>query len=109
MTALITGASSGIGRDIARLLAAQGHELILVARRRDRLEQLAAELPVPVTVEPADLSEPGAGEALYRQLADRQVDILVNNAGFGAFGLFEETPFPATGRCWPSTWRPCTS
>ncbi|MBR7092349.1 MAG: SDR family oxidoreductase [Clostridia bacterium] len=92
MTALITGASSGIGRDIARLLAAQGHELILVARRRDRLEQLAAELPVPVTVVPADLSEPGAGEALYRRLEGRQVDILVNNAGFGAFGLFEETP-----------------
>ena len=92
MVALITGASSGIGREMARQLAAQGWELILVARRRDRLEQLAAQLPVPVTVETADLSAPGAGEELYRRLQGKTVDLLINNAGFGAFGRFESTP-----------------
>ena len=85
-TALITGASSGIGEEMARQLAAVGCNLILVARRTERLDSLAAELAsVTVDVITADLSDPQAAEAVYAQTqaAGRQVDILINNAGFG--------------------------
>ena len=91
MKALITGASSGIGRDIARALAARGVELVLVARREDRLAELARSLPVPVTVIPLDLSREENCFRLYRQLRGTSIDILVNNAGFGLFGAFHET------------------
>lgn len=90
MVALITGASSGIGWQMAQQLAQMGHDLILVARRKDRLEKLAAALPVKTTVIPLDLSQPDAGNTLYTLVQDRQVDMLINNAGFGAFGLFDE-------------------
>ena len=85
-TALITGASSGIGEEMARQLAAVGCNLILVARRTERLDSLARELvSVTVDVITADLSDPQAAEAVYAQTqaAGRQVDILINNAGFG--------------------------
>lgn len=85
-TALITGASSGIGEQMARQLAAVGCNLILVARRTDRLNALAGELgAVTVDVITADLADPEAPEAVFAQTqADgRQVDILINNAGFG--------------------------
>ena len=85
-TALITGASSGIGEQMARQLAAVGCNLILVARRRDRLDALAGELvSVTVDVITADLADPEAPEAVFAQTqaAGRQVDILINNAGFG--------------------------
>jgi len=85
-TALITGASSGIGEQMARQLAAVGCNLILVARRTDRLDALAGELgAVTVDVITADLADPEAPEAVFAQTqADgRQVDILINNAGFG--------------------------
>ena len=85
-TALITGASSGIGEQMARQLAAVGCNLILVARRTERLDSLAGELAsVTVDVITADLSDPQAAEAVYAQTqaAGRQVDILINNAGFG--------------------------
>ena len=85
-TALITGASSGIGEQMARQLAAVGCNLILVARRRDRLNALAGELvSVTVDVITADLADPEAPEAVFAQTqaAGRQVDILINNAGFG--------------------------
>ncbi len=85
-TALITGASSGIGEQMARQLAAVGCNLILVARRTDRLDALAGELgAVTVDVITADLADPEAPEAVFAQAqADgRQVDILINNAGFG--------------------------
>ena len=95
-TALVTGASSGIGADFARELAAQGCNLILVARRVDSLEKLAIELRrdgSKVHVLPADLSASASREQLLRDVeaAGLQVDVLVNNAGFGVFGDFADT------------------
>ncbi len=93
-TALITGASSGIGASFARQLAASDHDLILVARSADKLEVLAAELcsahGVRVDVLPTDLAQPAPGAALYARVTalGRQVDVLINNAGFGAAGAF---------------------
>ena len=95
-TVLLTGASAGIGRELARLAAGDGHDLVLVARRQDRLEELAAELGaahgVRVTVIAADLSD----RATPGQIAERihtagtRVDYLINNAGFGTCGPFQE-------------------
>lgn len=88
-TALITGASSGIGKELAIALAGRGYELILVARRKDRLTALAKELQTAhtsaVTVYAMDLSKPGASAELEKKVvADgHSVDVLVNNAGFG--------------------------
>lgn len=88
--ALITGASSGIGAEFARALSARGREVVLVARRAERLEQLAAELPGTAHVVACDLiTEAGAlGERVSALGVD--VDLLVNNAGFGAYGRFVE-------------------
>jgi uncharacterized protein len=92
--ALITGASSGIGREVVRQLAARGHDLVLVARRRDRLEQLADELRSPdgrrVEVVAADVSEPGDREALRERIESLglTVDVLAPCAGFGLGGPF---------------------
>jgi uncharacterized protein len=95
-TVLITGASSGIGRELARLFAADGAELILVARREHLLNELAVELRAShgaeTTVIPLDLSRPDAPQQLHERLADegREIDVLVNNAGFGQLGRFQE-------------------
>ncbi|MGI8727434.1 MAG: SDR family NAD(P)-dependent oxidoreductase [Solirubrobacterales bacterium] len=92
--ALITGASSGIGAEIARLLARRGHGVILVARREDRLQGLATELAdthaVRAEVIACDLTDPEARDDLAAQVAEggRRVAILVNNAGFGSHGNF---------------------
>ena len=90
MKALITGASSGIGRDIARVLAERGCELILVARREERLRQLADELPVPCEIIPLDLGTRENCVLLFERTKSSGVDILVNNAGFGLYGPFDE-------------------
>ena len=85
-TTLITGASSGIGAEFARQLAARGSNLVLVARRRDRLDSLAASLPsVRVDVIELDLTLPGAGATLVARVADLGITVtsLINNAGFG--------------------------
>ena len=96
-TALITGASGGIGEALARLIAGGGANVVLVARGADRLAALADELSrtyrITATVIAQDLAAPDAIDAIGRQLADRQltVDILVNNAGFGLYGFFATT------------------
>lgn len=93
-TTLITGASSGIGVEFAEGFAARGSNLILVARREDRLNELAARLEkqysVAVTVIAQDLSVPGAGAALEQTVAAKNltVEVLINNAGFGVHGYF---------------------
>jgi uncharacterized protein len=101
MTALVTGASSGIGCDLARIFAQHGHDLVLVARREARLRALGEELKrsrgVQVTVLPADLSSPDAPERLAAGLLQRgiRVDLLVNNAGCGVYGPFDRTDLGA--------------
>jgi uncharacterized protein len=95
-TALITGASMGMGAEYARLFAADGHDVVLVARSADKLETLATELRaehgIGARVLPADLSEPGAPARIVDELdhAGVAIDFLVNNAGFGAVGHFFE-------------------
>ena len=91
MLILITGASSGIGRDMARYLSAEGHKLLLVARRKDRLSELANELKDCEIFE-VDLSAEENVFKLYEELKDRKIDVLINNAGFGAFGKFTDVP-----------------
>lgn len=91
MKALITGASSGIGRDIAHVLGSMGCNLILVARREDRMEELRAQLPVEAQIICADLSSERECFSLYEQVRQENIDILVNNAGFGVFGAFDKT------------------
>ena len=91
MKALITGASSGIGRDMARVLAAMDVDLILVARRGERLRDLQKELRVPVQIIVLDVSVKENCLALHQRLRDESIDILINNAGFGDFGEFPQT------------------
>ena len=92
-TALITGATSGIGLQFARISAANGHTLLIVARDSERLKTVAADLQsqyqVPVTGYAKDLGEPGAADALWAEISKNNVvDMLVNNAGFGLYGEF---------------------
>ena len=91
---LITGASAGLGAEFARQCAARGDELVLVARRRERLADLAATLPTTAHVFPADLSKPGAAEELFLLVRSAGLDVetLVNNAGFGLVGRFASLP-----------------
>jgi len=91
MKAIITGASSGIGRDMARYLASKKIELVLVARRKERLQELKEELDVPVQVVCLDLLKQEEVYKLYDRFKDEQIDIFINNAGFGLFGDFLET------------------
>lgn len=97
-TALVTGASSGIGESFARQLAAQGANLVLVARREERLQELAAQLHrdfgVATHVMAQDLQEPGAAQSLYARVQQQglQIDILLNNAGLGKHGAFLSLP-----------------
>ncbi|MBB3934120.1 SDR family NAD(P)-dependent oxidoreductase [Aureimonas phyllosphaerae] len=100
--ALVTGASSGLGLEFADLLAAQGVDLVLAARRREPMEELAADLRarygVDVVVLPIDLAAPGAAVRLKETLdaSSTHIDILVNNAGYGLHGEFLDTPVERT-------------
>lgn len=91
MKALITGASSGIGLDMARYLASKKYELILVGREKEKLEKVQETLPTKVTIIVADLSNEQKVKELYVLTAKENIDILINNAGFGDFGYFTET------------------
>lgn len=91
--AVVTGASSGIGKALAHELARRGHSLILVARSSDKMEALAAELSGPsltVEVRPCDLSDAGARQELCDELRGRDISVMVNCAGIATFGRFQE-------------------
>jgi hypothetical protein len=92
--ACVTGASAGIGAEFARELARRGYDLLLVARRRDRLEALAAELSsqhgVRAAAQAADLIDPAGLETVAARLASAPPDLLVNTVGFGSTGRFAE-------------------
>ncbi len=94
MTALITGASAGLGLEYARLFARDGHDLVLIARRKEKLEELGAELAkahgIKATVIAADLTKHDAPQKIFDEVAAAgiAVDFLVNNAGFGSSGPF---------------------
>jgi short-subunit dehydrogenase len=96
-TALITGASGGLGLEFAKLFAKDGHDVALVARRRDRLEEIAAALArdfgIKASVFPADLTDPAAPKQIYDQVtaAALSIEFLVNNAGFGSTGPFVDS------------------
>ncbi|MBV8122461.1 MAG: SDR family oxidoreductase [Paucibacter sp.] len=100
--ALITGASSGFGVDFAHELAAQQNHLVLVARRTEPMDKLAAELRaqhgIQVRVIGMDLARPGVGAELHDQLRNENIEVqtLVNNAGYGVFGEFLEQPLEKT-------------
>jgi short-subunit dehydrogenase len=102
MTALVTGASSGIGEAMARQLAERGADVIVTARRADRLDALAARLRdaygVRVDVVALDLGAPGGAEQLFARTEGegRGVDVLVNNAGFGVHDRFADIPWERT-------------
>jgi len=93
-TALVTGASSGIGLEFARQLAASGHDLVVVARDEPKLKELAAEVSTEVEVLRADLTDASDLAVVETRLADttKPVDVLVNNAGFGTMGPFATLP-----------------
>ncbi len=91
MVALITGASSGLGADMARVLSQQGYDLILVARRKEQLEALKKELDTNVKIISTDLCSTFNCMKLYNKVKKEDIDIIINNAGFGLFGEFSET------------------
>ena len=96
-TALITGASSGIGLELAKIFGREGFDLVLIARREDRLNELKhvieKEYGTNIYVYPSDLSQPDAPEAVHKfcKVQKLQVDVLINNAGIGDYGLFAES------------------
>lgn len=93
MKALITGASSGIGKEISKYLASLNYDLIIVARSTEKLNELKSEIKnVDVRVITLDLSSEQAAFDLYELVKDEKIDFLVNNAGFGAYGKFADVP-----------------
>ncbi len=91
MKALITGASSGLGADMARVLVEEGYEVILVARRKTKLEKLEKELGDKAKIIIMDVSSTYNCMQLYNKVKKEKIDILINNAGFGLFGEFTDT------------------
>ena len=89
MKALITGASSGMGRDMAKILSQKGYDLILVARDEKRLEEVKKQLKTEARIVTMDISKEENCKKLYEE--NKDIDILINNAGFGDCGHFEET------------------
>lgn len=91
MKVLITGASSGIGRDMAKYLSDKGFELILSGRNTQRLEELKKSLKTNAEIISCDLSTENGAFELYEKCKDKNVDFLINNAGYGLFGEFDKT------------------
>jgi uncharacterized protein len=97
-TALVTGASTGIGEVFAQQLASEKYNLVLVARSQDKLEKIAKELTqkegIKAIVIPQDLTLPEAGTSLFNQIKKQgiEIDLLINNAGFGDYGIFVDRP-----------------
>lgn len=91
MKALVTGASSGIGKEIAIELSRLGYDIILVGRNVENLEKVAKKIKTKTKIIHADLSSEKEVRELYKKTKKENIDILVNNAGFGLFGLFHET------------------
>lgn len=100
--AVLTGASAGIGHELAQLIAADGHDVILVARRQAELESLAKDLEnrygISARACPADLNDASGIDSVVAAVGDREVDVLVNNAGFGLGGTFAEQDQTAVQR-----------
>ena len=90
-TAFITGATSGIGMEFARVFASEGYSLILTGRRTERLQALRERLNVECRIITADLAEEARCRSLLDEIADARIDVFINNAGFGAVGSFLET------------------
>lgn len=91
MKALITGATSGIGRDMAKYLSSFGYDLYLVGRTKNNLEELKKDLKVKVELIELDLTNKDNCFKLYDMLKNKNIDIIINNAGFGDYGKFNET------------------
>ncbi len=91
MKVLITGASSGIGRDMARYLSSKGAELILVSRNTQKLEQLKKSLKTRAEIIPCNLADENEVFELYNKCRSKNIDFLINNAGYGLFGEFDKT------------------
>ena len=92
MKAIITGASSGIGKEFAIQLSKQGYDLVLVARRKDKLKELKQQLETQVEIVCLDLSFPTNCIKLFKKYKKDNINLIINNAGFGVFGPFDETP-----------------
>ena len=91
MKALITGASSGLGAEFAKILSDKGYDLILVARRKKKMETLAKQLKTNVKIIELDVSSTYNCMKLYDEVKKEKIDVLINNAGFGLFGKFNDT------------------
>lgn len=91
MKALVTGATSGIGKELAIVLSDMGYDLILVARRKTRLEKLKKQLPGKTTIIVMDLSSTANCLKLYDKVKKEDIEVVVNNAGFGLYGTFDKT------------------
>lgn len=92
MKAIITGASSGLGKEFAIQLSKMGYDLVLVARRKDKLKEIKNQLETNVEIVCLDLSFPTNCVKLFKKYRKDNIDILINNAGFGVFGMFDSTP-----------------